>query len=79
MSKAKSAAKPHKRGFRLIFQAGGPAFLRSAALFPAHKCVEVCACQIESSVTLGPVFKRKDGWERMPHPSFLLLQFDVNI
>ena len=47
MSKAKSAAKPHKRGFRLIFQAGGPAFLRSAALFPAYKCVEVCACQID--------------------------------
>ena len=23
-----------KRGFRLIFQVGGPAFLRSAALFP---------------------------------------------
>lgn len=47
MSKAKSAEKPHKRGFRLIFQAGGPAFLRSAALFPVVKCVEVCACQIE--------------------------------
>ena len=47
MSKAKSAAKPHKRGLRLIFQAGGPAFLRSAALFPAYKCVEVCACQID--------------------------------
>lgn len=36
-----------KRGFRLIFQAGGPAFLRSAALFPVVKCVEVCACQID--------------------------------
>ena len=36
-----------KRGFRLIFQAGGPAFLRSAALFPAYKCVEVYACQID--------------------------------
>ena len=36
-----------KRGFRLIFQVGGPAFLRSAALFPAHKCVEVYACQID--------------------------------
>ena len=35
-----------KRGFRLIFQAGGPAFLRSAALFPVVKCVEVYACQI---------------------------------
>ena len=41
MSKAKSAAKPHKRGFRLIFQAGGPAFLRSAALFPVVGSVEV--------------------------------------
>ena len=30
-----------KRGFRLIFQVGGPAFLRSAALFPVVKCVEV--------------------------------------
>ena len=48
MSKAKSAAKPHKRGFRLIFQAGGPAFLRSVALFPVIKCVEVYACQIDS-------------------------------
>ena len=37
-----------KRGFRLIFQAGGPAFLRSAALFPVVKCVEVYACQIDS-------------------------------
>ena len=36
-----------KRGFRLIFQAGGPAFLRSAALFPVVKCVEVYACQID--------------------------------
>ena len=36
-----------KRGFRLIFQVGGPAFLRSAALFPVVKCVEVCACQID--------------------------------
>ena len=35
-----------KRGFRLIFQAGGPAFLRSAALFPVVKCVEVYTCQI---------------------------------
>ena len=47
MSKAKSPAKPHKRGFRLIFQVGGPAFLRSAALFPVVKCVEVYACQID--------------------------------
>ena len=47
MSKAKSAAKPHKRGFRLIFQAGGPAFLRSAALFPVVKFVEIYACQID--------------------------------
>ena len=30
-----------KRGFRLIFQAGGPAFLRSAALFPVVGSVEV--------------------------------------
>ena len=37
----KSAAKPPKRGFRLIFQAGGPAFLRSAALFPVVGSVEV--------------------------------------
>ena len=29
------------RGLRLIFQVGGPAFLRSAALFPVVKCVEV--------------------------------------
>ena len=36
-----------KRGFRLIFQAGGPAFLRSAALFPVVKCVEVYTCQID--------------------------------
>ena len=36
-----------KRGFRLIFQVGGPAFLRSAALFPVVKCVEVYACQID--------------------------------
>ena len=36
-----------KRGFRLVFQVGGPAFLRSAALFPVVKCVEVCACQID--------------------------------
>ena len=43
MSKTKSAAKPHKRCLRLIFQAGGPAFLRSAALFPVVKCVEVYA------------------------------------
>ena len=41
MSKAKSAEKPHKRGFRLIFQVGGPAFLRSAALFPVVKSVEI--------------------------------------
>ena len=34
ISKAKSAANPHERGFRLIFQAGGPAFLRSAAFSP---------------------------------------------
>lgn len=47
MSKAKSAEKPHKRGFRLIFQVGGPAFLRSAALFPVVKYVEVYACQID--------------------------------
>lgn len=47
MSKAKSAVKPHEGGFRLIFQVGGPAFLRSAALFPVVKCVEVCACQID--------------------------------
>ena len=36
-----------KRGFRLIFQVGGPTFLHSANLFPAHKCVEICACQID--------------------------------
>ena len=30
-----------KRGFRLMFQAGGPAFLRSAALFPVVGSVEV--------------------------------------
>ena len=30
-----------KRGFRLIFQVGGPAFLRSAALFPVVGSVEV--------------------------------------
>ena len=36
-----------KQGFRLIFQVGGPAFLRSAALFPVVKCVEVYACQID--------------------------------
>ena len=36
-----------KRGFRLIFQVGDPAFLRSAALFPVVKCVEVYACQID--------------------------------
>ena len=47
MSRAKSPVKPHKRGFCLIFQAGGPAFLRSAALFPVVKCVQVCACQID--------------------------------
>ena len=36
-----------ERSFHLIFQAGGPAFLRSAALFPVVKCVEVYACQID--------------------------------
>ena len=30
-----------KRGFRLIFQVGDPAFLRSAALFPVVGSVEV--------------------------------------
>ncbi len=30
-----------KRGFRLIFQVGGPAFLRSATLFPVVGSVEV--------------------------------------
>lgn len=38
---------PHKRGFRLIFQVGGPAFLRSAALFPVVKCVEVSGMFID--------------------------------
>lgn len=31
------------------------------------------------AVTLGPVFNRKDGWSMRPHPSFLLLQFNVDI
>ena len=77
MSKAKSAAKPHKRGLCLIFQAGGPAFLRSAALFPAYKCVEVCACQIDrlTKAQNGPksnpqntrgwcaLFQELSGWQ----------------
>ena len=47
MSKAKSAAKPHKRGFRLIFQAGGPAFLRFTAFFPVIGSVEVSGLEID--------------------------------
>ena len=64
MSRAKSPAKPHKRGFRLIFQAGGPAFLRSAALFPAYKCVEVCACQIDrlTKAQNGQISSPQNTW-----------------
>ena len=41
MSKTWSEAKPHERGFRLIFQVGGPAFLRFTPFFPVVGCVEV--------------------------------------
>ena len=66
-----------KRGFRLIFQAGGPAFLRSATLFPVVKCLEVYACQIDrlTKAQNGPksnpqntrgwcaLFQELSGWQ----------------
>ena len=63
-----------KRGFRLIFQVGGPAFLRSAALFPVVKCVEVYACQIDRLTKAqnqalkiqggsAPFFRNRFGWQ----------------
>lgn len=41
MSKQKSIDNPTKRGFRLIIQAGGPAFLRLPPFFPVVGNVEV--------------------------------------
>ena len=48
-----------KRGLRLIFQAGGPAFLRSAALFPVVGSVEVSGRFIDrlTKVQNGPKSK----------------------
>ena len=45
-----------KRGFRLIFQAGGSAFFRSAALFPVVGSVEVSGRFIDrlTKVKNGP-------------------------
>ena len=50
MSKAKSAAKPHERCFRLIFSGWRPRFFAFCGFFPVVKCVEVCACQIDRSM-----------------------------
>lgn len=35
------------RGLRLIFQVGGPAFLRFTPFFPAHGCVEDSGKQVD--------------------------------
>ena len=53
-----------KRGLRLIFQVGGPAFLRSAALFPVVKCVEVYACQIDrlTKAQNGQISSPQNTW-----------------
>ena len=47
MSKQQAAVKSVIAEFSPDFQAGNSAFLRSAALFPLVKCVEVYACQID--------------------------------
>ena len=55
MSKAKSALKPHKRGFHLIFQIGGPTFF---AFFGSFSRCQMCRSFLLLNIQINESPKR---------------------